>query len=193
VDPEKTPEPSSPVPGSTPRRAGRRLIRWAVNLWLVVHISAIIIAPASVGPSSELVRSLWSGFRPYLQFFYLNHGYHYFAPEPSQSTLLSFVAERDDGTSLSGRIPDRAIVPRLLYHRHFMLTEHMNGAPPELRERWYGSYARHLGHAYGASKVSLTRQTHYLPTMEMVRRGVRLDDPASYVEQPLGVFRCDGY
>ena len=71
-----------------------------------------------------------------------------------------------------------------------MLTEQMNDAPPELRESWYRSYAQHLGHAYGATRVSLTRQTHYLPTMEMVRDGVRLDDPASYEEQPLGVFRC---
>jgi hypothetical protein len=164
-----------------------------VNLWLVFHVTAIIIAPASVSPSSELVRAAWDGFRPYLQILYLNHGYHFFAPEPSQSTLLAYLAERDDGTSVRGRIPNRMIVPRLLYHRHFMLTEHMNMAPPELKDLWYDSYAQHLGHEFGATRVSLTRQTHYLPTMEMVRKGIRLDDPASYAEQPLGVFRCDGF
>jgi hypothetical protein len=161
-----------------------------VSLWLVFHLSAIIIAPASVSPSSDLVRSAWILFQPYLQILYLNHGYHFFAPEPSESTLLSFVAERDDGTVIRGRIPNPEIEPRLLYHRHFMLTEQMSAAPPELRAQWYGSYAQHLGHKYGARRVSLTRQTHYLATMEMVRKGVRPDDPASYEEQPLGVFQC---
>ena len=73
------------------------------------------------------------------------------------------MAERDDGTVVRGRIPDRAIQPRLLYHRHFMLTEHMAQAPPELQEKWYGSYAQHLGRKYGATRVSLTRQTHLPP------------------------------
>ncbi len=173
------------------RRTGRRFLRWAVNLWLVLHVSAIIIAPASVSPSSNLIQSVWNVFRPYLQVLYLNHGYHFFAPEPGQSTLLAYVAEREDGTVIRGRIPNREIKPRLLYHRHFMLSEHMNGAPPELEEQWYASYAEHLCHKYGVSRVSLSRQIHHLPTMEMVRNGVQLDDPASYEEQPLGVFQCD--
>jgi hypothetical protein len=164
-----------------------------VSAWLIFHLVALIIAPASVGPSSELVRSIWFVFHPYLQVLYLNHGYHFFAPEPSESTLLAYVAECDDGTVIHGRIPNFTIKPRLLYHRHFMLTEQMNDAPPELRESWYRSYALHLGQKLGASRVSLTRQRHYLPTMEMVRDGVRLDDPASYQEQPLGVFQCSEF
>ena len=58
------------------------------------------------------------------------------------------------------------IQPRLLYHRHFMLTEHMNDAPEDLARLWYESYAKHIGRKYGATRVSLTQQTHYLPTME---------------------------
>jgi hypothetical protein len=164
-----------------------------VSLWLVFHLAAIIIAPASVSPTSELVDAAWWVCRPYLQALYLDHGYHFFAPEPSSSTLLAFVAERDDGTTIRGRIPDRAIAPRLLYHRHFMLTEHMIDAPAGLQERWYNSYAQHLGHKFGASRVVLTRQSHGLPTMEMVRNGIGLDDPASYEEYPMGVFRCDEF
>ena len=90
---------------------------------------AIIIAPAAVSPSSDLVQAGWDLFQPYLQILYLNHGYHFFAPEPGDSTLLAFQAERADGTVVSGRIPNRGIVPRLLYHRHFMLTEQMKDAP----------------------------------------------------------------
>jgi hypothetical protein len=164
-----------------------------VNLWLVGHLTAIIIAPASVSPSSDVVRAVWWVVHPYLQALFINHGYHFFAPEPAQSTLLGFVAERADGTIVQGRIPNRSIVPRLLYHRHFMLTEHMNDASDEVRTAWLNSYARHLGRKYGARQVSLTRQMHFLPTMEMVRNGVRLDDPASFEEQPLGVFQCDGF
>jgi hypothetical protein len=191
VNPCTTDDPVASGPAPTPRRAGRRLLRWAVNLWLVFHVSAIIIAPASVSPSSDLIGSGWEVVRPYLQFLYLNHGHHFFAPEPAESTLLAFVAHREDGTIVRGRIPNFGIRPRLLYHRHFMLTEHMNQAPEELRESWYRSYAMHLGRKYGATTVGLARQTHFLPTMEMVRNGVKLDDPTSYEEQPLGVFQCD--
>jgi hypothetical protein len=167
-------------------------LRWAVSSWLVFHLAAITIGAASVSPSSDLVQSTWRVVRPYLQVLYLNHGYHFFAPEPSESTLIAFVAERNDGTVVRGRIPDRSIEPRLLYHRYFMLTEQLSDEP-DLREQWCNSYAQHLGHKFGASRVSLTKQIHYLPTMEMVREGVRLDDPDSYEEQPLGVFRCGDY
>ena len=173
-------------------RPGRSPWRWALNCWLVFHLAAIIIAPASVEPSSDLSRSAWDLVHPYLELLYLNHGNQFFAPEPGESTLLSFEAERDDGTVVRGRIPDRATWPRLLYHRYFMLTEHMKDAPPELQPLWQGSYARHIGGRFGARRVSLTQQTHLLPSMERVRDGGRLDDPESYEEQPLGVFRCDG-
>jgi hypothetical protein len=187
TDPAILPEADS----STPRRSGLRLLRWAVNLWLVFHIVAIIVAPASVAPSSRLAQSAWELFQPYLQVLYLNNGYHFFAPDPGESTLVAFVAERDDGTVFRGRIPDRRIQPRQLYHRHFMISEHLVVAPPELREAWHRSLAEHIRHKYDATRVSLTQQTHLLPTMEMVRQGARLNDPASYIEQPLGVFQWE--
>jgi hypothetical protein len=165
-------------------------MRWGVSAWLVFHLTAIIIAPASVSPSSALLQSVWRVFQPYLQLLYLNNGYHFFAPDPSESTLLAFAAEREDGTVVRGRIPNREIVPRLLYHRHFMLTEQMNSGPENLGQQWYDSYAQHIGRKYGAKQVTLTRQLHFLPTMEMVRSGVRLDAPASYESEELGVFQC---
>jgi hypothetical protein len=172
------------------RSRRQRLVRLAISLWLMYHVAAIIIAPASVSPASSLVQSTWLLFQPYLQLLYLNNGYHFFAPEPAESTLLAYTAEREDGTTIEGRIPNRQIVPRLLYHRHFMLTEQMNSGPPELEQPWYRSYAEHIGQKYGAKKVTLTRQLHYLPTMEMVRRGISLQNPESYVNQPLGEFQC---
>ncbi|MGA7499923.1 MAG: hypothetical protein WBX00_24600 [Isosphaeraceae bacterium] len=183
------------VPGLVPprHRNGRRSWRWMVNLWLVFHLVAIIIAPAAMYPSSELARSVHGVCQPYLEALYLDHGYHFFAPEPEESTLLSFEAERPDGTVVRGRIPNRATQPRLLYHRYFMLTEHMNQSPEEFRDRWHESYARHLGREYGASRVKLIQQTHLLSSMERIREGGRLTDPESYEDHPLGDFPCDVY
>ncbi len=171
-------------------RSRIRWIRWCVNLWLIYHLAAIIVAPASVSPSSGLIQSACGVFQPYLELLYLNHGYHFFAPEPTESTLLAYAADRADGTVVRGRIPGPEIVPRLLYHRHFMLTEHMRDAPDVLQQEWLGSYAEHLCRKYGAIQVTLTGQIHNIPTTEMVRNGVKLDDPTSYQEEPLGVFKC---
>ena len=170
--------------------SGNRLMRWAVNSWVVFHFAAVIAAAGSVGPTSDLVLAGWKLFRPYLQFFYLNHGYNFFAPQPVPSILLDFEAVRDDGTVVRGRIPNRTIQPRLLYHRYLLLTEHIGVAPPGLQPNWYKSYARHICHKYGAKRVSLTRVTHFPPTMEMVRNGMRLDAPWSYEEMFAGDFEC---
>jgi hypothetical protein len=188
-------EPKLVGPARAPcfRRSGGRWLRRAVSLWLVFHLAAITVAPAAVGPSSDLIRSAWRVFRPYLEALYLDHGYHFFAPEPVESTLLAFAATRADGTVVRGRIPDRATRPRLLYHRYFMLTEHMSDAPEGLRSLWHESYAHHLGRKYGATEVTLIQQTHNLPTMERIRGGGRLTDPESYEDQPLGTFPCAGY
>jgi hypothetical protein len=168
-----------------------RSLRWAISLWLVFHLGAIVIAPLAVGPSSEIVHAAWGFFGPYVELLYLNHGYHFFAPEPEESTLVAYEAERPDGTIVHGRIPDRDISPRLLYHRYFMLTEHMRDAPEELRELWYRSYADQIGRQYGASRVALIRQTHLLPSRERIMEGGRLTDPESYEDQPLGDFTCN--
>jgi hypothetical protein len=179
-------------PGAA-QASGRGFWRRAVNCWLVIHLAAMIIAPAAVAPSSEVIRRAWGVFQPYIEVLFLDHGYHFFAPEPAESTLLAFAAERADGTVVRGRIPDRRTQPRLLYHRYFMLTEHMNDAPEEVRQLWYDSYAQHIGRKFGAATVALFKQTHNLPTMERVREGGRLTDPESYEEEPLGTFRCDGF
>jgi len=185
LDHFQKPEPA-PAAGGTKLRC----VRWGVNIWLAFHLTAIIVAPAAVTPSSDLIQSVWNLFQPYLEILYLNHGYHFFAPEPGDSALLAFEAQRTDGTVERGRIPSRSIVPRLLYHRHFMLTERMKDAPAELRHEWLASYAEHIGRKYGAARVQLTGQIHHLATMEMVRSGLSLSDPASFDLEDLGVFEC---
>jgi hypothetical protein len=167
-----------------------RLLRWAVSLLIVLHFSAVLSAASSVGEASPLVLAIWGLFRPYLQVLYLNQGYNFFAPQPAPTTLLDFEVHRPDGSSVRGRLPDHSMQPRLLYHRHLLLTEHIVFMAPAYHDRWYISYARHLCHKYKADRVSLTRLTHIPPTMEMVRNGTRLNDPVTYVEMQLGNFEC---
>ena len=147
--------------------------------------------PLVVPPSSELLWNVSRLFRPYLQALYLNHGFHYFAPEPGQSRLVAFTAERASGKTIHGIMPHRRIWPRLLYHRHFMLTESLSYIPDELREQWYESYARCLARKYGAQTVRLTQVLHYLSSPERVLAGAMLDHPDRFERTELGIYQCD--
>ena len=164
-----------------------------VNVWLVYHLAAIVLAPWSVPPASRLVQNSWRAVGAYDQILFLNHGYHYFAPEPGNSSLVAYVLEMPDGSLQTGRIPNRDIWPRLLYHRHFMLTEALasDDLSPPVRKELVLAMARELRREYHARRVTLSRVTHRLPTMEFVRAGGALDDPESYTEEPLGTFSSD--
>ena len=122
----------------------RRLGILLINVWLILHLVAIVSAPATVGPSSQTARTIWSALSPYLETLHLNHGYHYFAPEPGSSHLVSWTAIRQDGSMATGTFPNPDIQPRLMYHRHFMLSEFLGNADPELREILASGFARHL-------------------------------------------------
>ena len=197
-DPDVSSRSSAPLGQTetpTARQSTRwKVLRWAVNCWLVFHLGAIIIAPASVAPTSELILAAWNIVHPYLDLVYLNHGYHFFAPEPSESFLVSFEAERADGTVATGYMPTRETPPRLLYHRHFMLTEHLadtlRNAPEEIQQAWLDSYAEHLCDKYHAVRVTLTGHHHGLPTREDVQNGMKLNDPASYRSETIKVLEC---
>lgn len=189
------PQGASEIPHATspPSPCKRRWLRRLVSVVLAYHLAAIIIAPAAVSPSSQVVQSTWRYFRPYLQFFYLNHGYHFFAPEPGSSTLVGYTLEFPDGTTQVGRFPHRGIAPRLLYHRHFMLSEFLGFIPDDEEQPWHRSYAHHLCRTYGATKVSLSRINHMLPTPEAIREGRTLDDSEGFTEVPLGSYSCDDF
>jgi len=175
------------------RRWGHPLGFALVNIWLVYHLAAIVLAPWSVPPASRLVQNSWRAVGAYDQILFLNHGYHYFAPEPGNSTLVAYVLEMPDGSQQTGRIPNPGIQPRLLYHRHFMLTEYLasDDLSPALREELVKAMARELCREHDARRVTLSRITHRLPTMEFVRAGGALDDPESYAEEPLGSYSAD--
>lgn len=179
---------------SGPQRPADALPRWlrrVISAWLLFHVAAICTPPLVVPPSSELLLAISRPFRPYLQALYLNHGFHFFAPEPGESTLVEFVVEREDGTSVKGIMPHRRIWPRQLYHRHFMLTESLSFIPDELRDAWYESFARCLARKHRGQAVHLTRVVHYLTPPEVVLDGVPLDHPDRYERIELGIYTQD--
>lgn len=128
----------------------------------------------------------------YLELLFLNHGYHFFAPDPSGATLLSFEATAPDGRSEWGRIPDRKLFPRLRYHRHFLLTETMGltlQARPDLKPLITRTYASEIARQTGAAEVVVSQVQHDLSTPAQVRSGRRIDDPITYNELWLGEFK----
>jgi len=128
-------------PHSSPQEAP--LAPWAktlISLFLAVHLTAVFIAPFRFacntgGSSSPLADAVFRTLNPYIATLFLDQGYFFFAPEPGPSHLVDYKLEFADGRPpIEGRFPDLATErPRLLYHRHFMLSEalHANYAPAE--------------------------------------------------------------
>ncbi len=117
-------------------------LRAAVSCAVVLHLVGVMVAPISTppqfaGPPSIIGNELQKVYRPYITAMYLDHAYKFFAPNPGPSHLLRYDLYFADGrrsiNSEDQIFPDRhRHWPRLLYHRHFMLTEFLNdGRPPE--------------------------------------------------------------
>lgn len=111
-----------------------------ISILLLLHLSAVVVAPLAVacdtgGSNSPAVAPLRRWLDPYITLMFLNHGYFFFAPDPGPSHLVDYKVEFNDGRqAVEGRFPDLATErPRLLYHRHFMLSESLyaNFTPPE--------------------------------------------------------------
>ena len=169
------------------KRAGFVLL----NVWLVMHLFGVVITPATVGPTSCTLIAGWRVISPYLQALYLDHGYHYFAPEPGGSTLIGYSIERSDGSTVSGRFPDVETSPRLLYHRYFMMSEFLGATDGEYRDVLAASYARSLMVKHDGVRCSLSTIQHNLPNIGWFRDGGTLEDPAGYIEEPLGLYEWD--
>ena len=173
------PEPPNSHRSPTKSRALRGLLHVAIAL----HVAAIAIAPSTIPPSSQLQRSSFRAVQPYLEVLNLNHGYHYFAPDPGESRLLAY--RTADGRS--GRLPSKQIKPRLLYHRYFMLTE----SQPRAGDDASRAAAHYAALRAGASKfaggdvVELDRVTHRLARPQFIRAGFRLGDPEQFVIEPV--------
>ena len=171
-----------------------RWLRAAVSVVLVLHLVAIVSAPWAMQPSSVLAQRVFSFFQPYVDLAFLNHGYHFFAPEPGPSHVIRYELQLDDGKLITGQFPDVQVhSPRLLYHRHFMLSETANrlavdpAQQPALDEL-SRSFAEHLMSQYSADRATLYLRRHYIPTPDQVAAGMPLDAPELFAERPLGTF-----
>jgi hypothetical protein len=181
---------------------------------LLVHVTAVFIAPftfaTSSGPgsASPFASSVMNALRAYIDAAYLNHGYFFFAPNPGPCHLVRCRLEHGgDREADEWLFPDRQRQwPRLLYHRHFMLSESLNSRyvpaepPPEIRgdegqmaawregRRQYEllreSYREHLCAAHGSERTDLIRVEHRQPTPFEFQEGLRLEDPSLYRDLP---------
>ena len=167
-------------------------LRRVISIGLVLHFAALVIAPLAVAPTSSLWQKAWLVCRPYLEALNLNHGSHFFAPDPGPSHLVHYTLRFDDGHVEQGIFPNaRQQQPRLRYHRHFMLSEFLNNlaiddSRRELFEAVTHSYAEHLRHEHQANEVTLSLRRHYVPGPQQVSAGKRLDDLSLFAERPLG-------
>jgi len=185
---------------------------------ILFHLCAVVLPPLAFqtigadGPS-PLIGTIIKPFEGYGQFLHLDRGYAFFAPDPGPSRLIQAAVVQSDGRVDERLYPDLDNQwPRLLYHRHFMLTEYLSniyrppGPPEELfesqpsvAERWQQERARyeyvrqsmtdHLRHANDGKQVAIRRIEHVLPRLEQfVQEPIELDDPRLYnvlLDQPI--------
>ncbi len=179
---------------STTKKWIRQIGFGLVNVWLVFHLVGVFLPAFSIPPSPEIVRDLYWSLRFYPQAIYMDHGYHFFGPDPGDSTLLRYVAIQEDGRAVRGTYPNRNVFPRLRYHRHFMLTEAIPRVADfneELGTLQAKAYAEQILKAAQAKSVRIYRVTHRMTNIDRFLAGGRLDDPETYFDESLGTFAVD--
>ena len=160
----------------------------ALSFWLAFHVFVVFISPAAMPPASPLLEDGYRLALPYNEALFLNHGYHYFAPDPGASTLIGWEIPRDGEAPAVGRFPDVAIRPRLLYHRYFMLAENVWAFDEETQQDMLKAYARHFAEHFGSHRISLSRISHEPSSIMRLQAGGMLDDPETFDKDVLGDF-----
>jgi hypothetical protein len=123
--PEEEPSRNTARSGDWPLWA-----KLACSALIVVHIAAVVAPPLAFAcrGNSPAVQPIARLLAPYSAAMFLDHGYAFFAPNPGPNHLVDYTVEFDDGRPpVTGRFPNLSEErPRLLYHRHFMLSESLN-------------------------------------------------------------------
>ncbi len=189
-------------------------MRVATSVAIAIHLLAVFTGPwSNPPPSTQISRDLADMLSPYIKLMSLDNGYRFFAPDPGPSHLVRYELRFEDGTRKSEIFPDlRRHWPRLLYHRHFMLSETLFSmssaildAPSiatmteserqafaqqqQMVERLQQGVAQHLLNLHPEAKnIRLFGRVHSIPAMSDVLRGQPLDDPNLYREFLLGEF-----
>ncbi len=130
MHPKNTPAAKTVV--SHPPSLSRRW-KWAISVLVVLQLLAVVSEPfsfftrdgANTAPIAQKLRD--SPLGRYAEFTYMNHGYFFFAPNPGPSYLMECRLIKEGQVTGRFRLPDRKLLwPRLLYHRHFMLSDFLN-------------------------------------------------------------------
>ena len=183
-----------------------------LSVLLFLHLLAVVGEPLRMfsqgrRPSSPDAQVVRHGLGPYIDFAYLHHGYFFFAPNPGPSHLMDIRLVDADGSTRHLRLPDhRAQWPRLLYHRHFMLSEFLYqlytpqptpdlNAATSMRQAWQRdremfervrtSMERHLANRYGAVSAEIQLLEHRLPDYnEVFEQQLKLNAEQFYTPLP---------
>jgi hypothetical protein len=169
----------------------KQAIKVLASCCIAAHLGAIFVAPASVAPTSPMIYSTWSACSSYLYNTNLNHGYHFFAPEPGASSLLEYRGKTSDGEIKHGVLPDKQQMrPRLLYHRYFMLTEYLGSFADDdpARQPVIHNFARQLLENEGLDQVELKLVRHRPSTRQEILIGEDLNSAETYERESLGTF-----
>jgi hypothetical protein len=180
-----------------------------VSALLVAHLTVVIVMPMTLGPRSELTGGITRSAAPYLQAGNVSHFYAFFAPNPGPSHIIKYELVFEDGKIKKGRFPDiERQWPRLLYHRHFMLTDQLEPPGPDPRgpvpagaeiidddpvyEDWVTrrdrflrrmhSYGKHLLKKHQCNEVRLQFVRHLIPFPSEVLEGRPLNHQDSYLD-----------
>ncbi|GAA4424057.1 hypothetical protein [Bremerella cremea] len=208
-----TPDPSTQA--APPKITWSVGFRQFVSLLLLLHLAALFVGPCSSPPPSSVWAQQAEGFMaPYLHATFLRgHGYRFFAPNPGPSHLVRYeLLDENDQEIGEGTFPNLdEHWPRLLYHRHFMISESMyntsnvpDQAPPEdappfvhadfqtaigLRNAYLDSIAKYIARQHPeAAKIRIVMVQHAIPLPIDVANGRPLNDPGLYEEVVLGVY-----
>ena len=205
------------------RPTRKRWLRLSLSLLIAVHLIAVVLPPLAFqarGPLglSPSIDTLIRPIEGYSQFLYMDRGYAFFAPEPGPSHLLQAAIGTETGT-VERMYPDREDQwPRLLYHRHFMITEFLEEiyqppGPPQalvqidpveadywLRRRARYEHVRqsiidHLRHENPGREVAVRRIEHLIPDLNDFRSDpIELTDPRLYqvlLDDPIELDAAD--
>jgi hypothetical protein len=166
--------------------------RIVISLVLAWHLTAVFMAPMSISvsnPDSAVnVISQQPPMQWYLDALYLNHGYHFFAPDPGDGHLIRYwVMDERGGVIKEGEFPNlKDQWPRLRYHRFFMLADQcVVPSPTEEEERrwqeiYLRNYARQLLREHGGETVRVQRIVHYPLFRDDALAGRTLTFPETY-------------
>lgn len=164
--------------------------RVAVTVAVAWHLFVVFISPLSVPPNSPLVATLsqtaWT--RWYSDPLYLNHGYHFFGPDPPMGgQVVRYQIYGEDGrVKAEGEFPNlKEQQPRLWYHRHMMLVDQMSGAgiypnPQDDQRLLLRAYARHLLRKHNGTEARLEKFEHDSLHPADVRDGIDPFEPRFY-------------